>query len=223
MNRILFLSVNRSDYGIWRSILRALKSDPNNFIGLFATGGHLSTVHGQTISEVLQDQFYDQLFQSSCTLADSSPSGSAGSISLVSCNFAQVIDNFKPDFIFVLGDRYEVLAATLVASLYRIPIVHFHGGSVTEGALDDNYRHAISKLSNYHFVECVDFKNRLLQLGEQDSSIRISGAPSLGELKNFSRKSRSEFCKEMGLPSNKPFVSLPFIQKQQKTSLTTLI
>ena len=158
MNRILFLSVNRSDYGIWRSILRALKSDPNNVIGLFATGGHLSTVHGQTISEILQDQFYDQLFQSSCTLADSSPSGSAASISLVSCNFAQVIDNFKPDFIFVLGDRYEVLAATLVASLYRIPIVHFHGGSVTEGALDDNYRHAISKLSNYHFVECVDFK-----------------------------------------------------------------
>ena len=62
MKRVLFLSVNRSDYGIWRSILRALKSDSQIFVGLFATGGHLSVVHGQTIEEVIQDDFYDELY-----------------------------------------------------------------------------------------------------------------------------------------------------------------
>jgi len=205
--RVLFITVNRSDYGIWRPILRLINSNsPNLEVGIYATGGHLSVRHGQTISEVKQDGFYKNLFAFPCTSEDDSALGAAASMSAISKSLGRTLHEYNPEMIFVLGDRFEVLTAALTASLYRVPIVHFHGGSITEGAIDDNFRHAITKLSHYHFVECEEFKQRLIQLGEDSSKIYISGAPSLNALKYFKPMGRDRFQKMFLNSSSEPFV-----------------
>ncbi len=184
--RILFVTVNRSDYGIWRPVLRLLKDNLSKIkIGIFATGGHISSRHGNTLKEIEADKLFDKLYSFPCTMTDDSAVGSVASLSSISTSLGFTIKQFSPDMVFVLGDRYEVLAATMSISLFRIPIVHFHGGSITEGAVDDNFRHAITKLSHYHFVECLEFKKRIIQLGENKKNIFISGAPSLNLLKYF--------------------------------------
>ena len=205
--RILFVTVNRSDYGIWRPVLRLLKNKlPEIEIGIFATGGHQSGRHGNTLSEIETDKFFNKLYNFPCTMADDSALGGAASISFIPPSLGFTIKEFSPDMIFVLGDRYEVLAAALSISLFRIPIVHFHGGSITEGAVDDNFRHAITKLSHYHFVECLEFKQRLVQLGEDKNNIFISGAPSLNLLKNFKPQKLKKFQEKFLKGSNNSFI-----------------
>lgn len=205
--KLLFITVNRSDYSIWRPILRLIKKNLFDVeIGLYVTGGHLSIKHGYTLTEIKSEDLYDKLFDFPCTVDNDSPLGSASALSMLPASLGYTINSFSPDMICVLGDRYEVVSCALTASLFRLPIVHFHGGSVTEGALDDNFRHAITKLSHYHFVECAEFRNRLIQLGEDSQKIIISGAPSLNELRHFSPISAATFESKFGFGSEKKFI-----------------
>ena len=205
--RILFVTVNRSDYGIWRPVLKLLKNNlPEIEVGIFATGGHQSSRHGNTLSEIETDKLFNKLYSFPCTMADDSALGSVASLSSIPPSLGFTIKEFSPDMVFVLGDRYEVLAAALSISLFRIPIVHFHGGSITEGAVDDNFRHAITKLSHYHFVECTEFQQRLVQLGEQKKNVFISGAPSLNLLKNFKPQKLKTFQENFMKGNKEPFI-----------------
>ena len=216
--KLLFVSVNRSDYGIWRPVLKILKANLINIeVGIFATAGHLSSRSGETITEIYEDNFHTEIFECPSTLDNDTPMGGAGTISLISSSLGMFINKFKPSVICILGDRYEALASAITSSLFRIPIVHFHGGSITEGALDDNFRHAISKLSHYHFVECENFKNRVIQLGEKSNNIMISGAPSLNELKNFTPLTFKSFKKKFKLLSLKSFILITLHSETTKT------
>lgn len=218
--KFLFVSVNRSDYGIWRPILRLLKQKISACeIGIFATGGHLSKKHGKTIFEIHEDNLYDKLFEFSCTTTDDSPLGSSVAISKIPSVLGSTISSFLPDLICVLGDRYEVLTAALTASFFQIPIVHFHGGSITEGAIDDNFRHAITKLSHYHFVECLDYKKRIEQLGEEEENIHISGAPSLNELKHFKAMNKINFLEKFHLNRNQDFILVTLHSETTKSAI----
>ena len=111
-------------------------------------------------------------------------------------NFSNInskINNFfkdhKYDVLVLLGDRYESLAVAIAAYINRVPIAHIHGGEKTNDSLDDNYRHAISKFSNFHFVANLDAKRRLIKMGEISKNIYIVGCPSLDALKNAEEKS----------------------------------
>jgi UDP-N-acetyl-D-glucosamine 2-epimerase, UDP-hydrolysing len=101
---------------------------------------------------------------------------------------SNIITKEKFDSLLLLGDRFEMAAVAMTATPFKIPIIHFHGGAVTTGSFDDNFRHSITKLSNYHMVETVKHKKRIMQMGENKSNIRIIGAPSLSDYKstNFS-------------------------------------
>lgn len=216
--KILFISVNRSDYGIWRPTLKLIKKKlPNCIIGIYTTAGHLASKSKFTIQEIYSDNFYHEIFEYPSTLDNDTPLGSTATISLVSSSLGFVINKFQPNMICILGDRYEALAAALTSSLFRIPIIHFHGGSITEGAIDDNFRHAISKLSHYHFVECEGHKNRIEQLGEDGSKIIISGAPSLNELKNFKSLSFDDFKNKFKLSTLKKFILVTLHSETTKT------
>lgn len=91
----------------------------------------------------------------------------------------------KPDFVLLLGDRFETLVAAGVAALLTIPIVHIHGGEITEGAVDDAFRHAISKLSYYHFVAHQKYKGRLERMGEAPERIYVTGAPGVDDIERL--------------------------------------
>ena len=121
----------------------------------------------------------------------------AKSIGLGVIGFADAFQQLSPDLILVLGDRYEILAAVIAAMSARIPVAHCHGGELTLGAIDDAIRHTITKMSHVHFVSTIEYKNRVLQLGEQEDNIHVVGA--LG-LENLSKNliSKTEFEARIG-------------------------
>jgi UDP-hydrolysing UDP-N-acetyl-D-glucosamine 2-epimerase len=102
------------------------------------------------------------------------------------------LQRVKPDFLVLLGDRYETLVAATVAAMLTIPVVHLHGGEITEGAVDDSFRHAISKLSYYHFVCHAKYKARLERLGESPERIFVTGAPGVDDLQEIPFKNNTK-------------------------------
>lgn len=204
---LLVISVNRSDYGIWRSVLRSLASRDCYETTLLVTGTHLSAKFGETKSEVHHEGLADKIVElpiSSFDMDDiAQPSLQAASFADLLTKHLQRTPSY--DLALLLGDRYEVLAAAMVCSIMKLPIVHFHGGAITTGALDDLFRHAITKLSHYHMVETPYHRDRVFQMGESADNIIITGAPSLAGVKNFEANTRHEFLDSIGIDSDMPF------------------
>ena len=124
-------------------------------------------------------------------------------------SFAKYIKYFKPDLIFVMGDRYEMLAAPCSAIPFNVPVFHFYGGAVTEGAIDELVRHAITKMSHYHFVALDAYKKRLIQMGEESWRIKVIGVTSINNLKN-KIISKENFSKIIGLNLKKKTILCTF-------------
>jgi len=117
-------------------------------------------------------------------------------------NLNKKIVNINPSLVFILGDRFEVLSIAQLCCLRKIPIAHISGGEITEGSLDDSFRHAITKLSSVHFVARDEYKKRLIQLGESPKSVFTVGALSASNLKRVNYVSRLDLFDSIGLPSN---------------------
>jgi GDP/UDP-N,N'-diacetylbacillosamine 2-epimerase (hydrolysing) len=174
MKRILFITSSRADYGLIRDVvIETQKINKETY--LMVTGSHLAKNFGNTITEIKKDKIKNiikkKLLNKSFEDKDIS-AYIAKSINLTT----GVIIKKKPDVIVVLGDRYELLGSVLASMSFRIPIVHIHGGEVTQGAFDDSIRHAITKLSHLHFPVHDDYKKRLIQLGENPKTIFNFGA-----------------------------------------------
>ena len=199
---IAFITVNRSDYGIWRSILSfLLKQNDELKITLFVTGTHFDPSFGHSINEIKNDKLYHNLIE----IVPATPYSPISAISQTNQELGEALKNENYDCICILGDRFEALGAAVTASVSKIPIIHFHGGAITEGAFDDSFRHAITKLANYHMVETAQYKKRLMQLGEASPKIRIVGAPSLCH-PTVKRSSKKDFLKKLKLPNLDNFV-----------------
>jgi|TARA_Y100000389_G_scaffold63668_1_gene59708 GDP/UDP-N,N'-diacetylbacillosamine 2-epimerase (hydrolysing) len=124
--------------------------------------------------------------------------------------FSKYFDKFRPDYLFVFADKFEMLAPVMGSIQFKIPICHIEGGDLTEGAIDDNIRHAITKLSHLHFASTKTYKKRLIQLGEEPSRILVSGSPSLDLIKNFKFKTKIDLTKKYKLDFNKKFILCTF-------------
>jgi UDP-hydrolysing UDP-N-acetyl-D-glucosamine 2-epimerase len=135
-------------------------------------------------------------------MADAMAKGLAG--------FARAYAELKPDCLLVLGDRFEMFSAVAAAVPFRIPVAHLHGGELTEGAIDNQFRHAISKLSHLHFVATKRSRGRLLQMGEQPQRVIISGAPGLDNVSTVPRVTRPQLMERVGLPAEEPFLLVTF-------------
>ena len=137
------------DYSLISPLIKSLKKDKTIENKLIICGSHLSKKHGYTIKEILQDRnnvnFKFKSYQRKKT-------NISHSIELIIKGFNKALRKLKPDLIFLPADRYEILGAAYAAYIRKIPIAHYAGGQITEGAWDDSIRHAVTKLSNYHFV-----------------------------------------------------------------------
>ena len=164
MKKICVITSSRADYGLLKHLLKEIKVSPLLHLQLIVCGSHLSSFHGMTINEIIDDGFkIDEkvdITQKNDTQLDISISISSGIKS-----FASIYASLNPDAVLILGDRYEILAAAISATIANIPIVHLHGGEVTEGAIDDMFRHSITKMSHLHFVAADPYKKRVIQLG----------------------------------------------------------
>lgn len=190
-------TVGRSDYGIWRPIIQDLSKNKNLNLNLIVTGSHFSKKYGYTINEIKKDNFCNIIYSKLPNAYDQdSPLSSSIVISKISLGVGRILKTNKFDLILLLGDRYETASLANIITLFSIPIMHFHGGSITEGSFDDNYRHAISKLSNFHMVETNSCKNRLVQMGEPKKNIKVIGAPSLSFLNRIKWKNFKYYSNE---------------------------
>ena len=178
IKKILFFSAARSDFGILSGLLNKLSSNKMFNVGIIISGSHLDKSFGDTGSEI-KDYHYDNIFKVKTThLGSDSTSKNLIGLANMMQEVGKIIENETPDLFMVLGDRQEILLATYCALLNNIKIAHIAGGDTTLGAIDNQIRHAVSQMSDYHFVLNDDAFNFLSKLNIEKEKIFLSGSPS---------------------------------------------
>lgn len=165
MKRICVITTTRAEYGLLYPLLKEIDKDDMLELQLVVGGTHLIQEFGYTKNEIIQDGFKISK-EIELTLASDNACSISKSMGLTLMTFSDYVKDNRPDMGIILGDRYEMLAFAAVFVNERIPIAHINGGEITEGALDEFYRHAITKLSILHFTNCNEHRNRVIQMGE---------------------------------------------------------
>ncbi|MGI1677488.1 MAG: UDP-N-acetylglucosamine 2-epimerase (hydrolyzing) [Cellvibrionaceae bacterium] len=182
MLKIAVFTGTRADYGLLYWLMRDIQSDPGLTLQLIVSGTHLSPEFGLTYQEIVADGFeIDSKVE--MLLSSDTAKGIVKSIGLATLGFADEFSRLAPDLLIILGDRFEALAAAQSAMILKIPILHLHGGEITEGAYDDAIRHAITKLSLLHCTSMETYRQRVIQLGEDPSRVFNVGAIGLDHIK----------------------------------------
>ncbi len=203
------LTVGRSDFSRYRPILRALRLHPNVEMRLLATAAHFSSAYGDTWREIEKAGFsYEPGLESS--LSCETAAGVGKCIAMTTSSLAQFFSYLRPDLLVVLGDRYEMLGGVNAALGFNLPVVHIHGGAITEGAIDELVRHAITKMSHYHLVSTQEYARRVCQMGEEEWRVHVVGAPGLDELKSLAIMDLKALEVETGLNLNAGYLLLSF-------------
>ncbi|EXJ09754.1 UDP-N-acetylglucosamine 2-epimerase [Nitrincola nitratireducens] len=204
IRKVAVFTGTRAEYGLLYWLLKDIQADPELALQLLVTGMHLSPEFGQTYHQIEADGFtIDEKVE--ILLSSDSAVGTAKSMGLGVLGFADALDRLKPDMLVILGDRFEALAVAQTAMILRIPILHLHGGEITEGAYDDAIRHAITKLSYLHATSTEEHRQRVIQLGETPSRVFNVGAIGLDHLKRSSFMSKDALSQSLGLSLKKPY------------------
>ncbi|MBM9589076.1 UDP-N-acetylglucosamine 2-epimerase (hydrolyzing) [Leptospira sp. 201903075] len=189
--KICIVTGTRAEYGLLKNLFFLFKDSERFHLQIIATGMHLSPEFGLTYKEIEADGLtIDKKVE--MLLSSDTPSAIAKSMGLATIGFADALVDLKPDLLIVLGDRYEILAAVSAALPFQIPIVHIHGGEKTEGVIDEAIRHSITKMSLYHFVATEEYKNRVIQLGENPGRVFVSGGLGVDLIKSLTLFGKEE-------------------------------
>ena len=172
--KICVVTGTRAEYGLLRWLIEGIQKSSYFELQLIATGMHLSPEFGLTYRDIEADGFYIDKKVEMLLSSDTSV-GVTKSLGLAITGFADALDSLRPDLVLILGDRYEIFAAASAAMIARIPIAHLHGGEATEGLIDESIRHSITKMSHLHFVAANEYRNRVIQLGEQPERVFVTG------------------------------------------------
>jgi len=205
--RIAALSTSRADYSHLRWVLRALQQQPDIDLRIIASGAHPAPGFGRTADEFKRDGFELEA-ELECLLDSDSDVGMAKTIGVAVLGLADLLDRLRPDLLLLIADRYEMLAPAAVATALRIPIAHIEGGEVSEGALDDAVRNALTKLSQLHFVPTDTARRRVIAMGEAPDRVHVTGAPSLDQLRQAALPDRTALELRLGIDlSDAPIVA----------------
>ena len=176
--KVSAVSGTRADYGLLKRILKRLEISNAIDLEIVVTGSHLKDAFGNTQSEIIADGFSDYSVIP-ITMDDDNKSGMARATGELVTLFTDHYEKMKPDLLLVLGDRYEIFAAVISAHILGIPVAHVSGGDVTEGAVDDAFRHSITKMSQIHFPGCEQSRKRIIQMGEDPNRVFNVGEPGV--------------------------------------------
>ncbi len=202
MKTVCMITSSRADYGIQKSLMSLLNNDPDIDLKIIVTGTHLLAEYGNSINEITQDGF--EIFAKvDCVVAGDNNIAATKTMALAMLGFTECLNQLMPDAITLVGDRFETMAIASVAYTLKIPIIHLHGGEITLGALDECYRHAITKLSSIHFVAHEDYQNRVIRMGENPDFVFNLGAPGIDLIKYEEFKSKQELSNFIGFDLNK--------------------
>lgn len=196
MKKICVVTGTRAEYGLLYWLIKGIADENSLQLQLLVTGMHLAPEYGLTYQEIEADGFVidkkvDILLNSDTSL------GICKSVGIGVVGFAEAYHELQPHFVLVLGDRFEVLAATTAAYISNIPVVHLHGGESTEGAFDEGIRHAVTKMSHLHFVATEVYRRRVIQLGEHPDRVYTVGAMGIENINRLKLLSREEFEKSI--------------------------
>lgn len=189
--KICVVTGTRAEYGILSLLMKALKDHPYVELQIIATNMHLSPEFGLTYREIEADGFtIDKKIE--MLLSSDTHIGTIKSMGVALISLADVLSELKPEMIVILGDRYEMLAVASAATIMSIPVIHLHGGEITEGAYDDSIRHAITKMSYMHFTSTEDYRKRVIQMGEAPERVFCTGALGVDNILHEKLLSREE-------------------------------
>jgi len=198
LKKICVVTGSRAEYGLLYWLLKSIKNSPSLHLQLVVTGMHLSTEYGLTYRLIEEDDFtidYKvEMLLSSDTLSGISKSTAVGLLGFTDC-----FNQLKPDIIVVLGDRFEIFAASIAGLFAKIPIAHIHGGESTEGAFDESIRHSITKMSWWHFVAADSYRNRVIQLGENPNRVFNVGGLGVDAIKKSKLLSKKDLINKTGI------------------------
>jgi GDP/UDP-N,N'-diacetylbacillosamine 2-epimerase (hydrolysing) len=206
---ICFVTGSRSEYGLLVPLMKLLKGDKSFNLQIIATCMHLVPEFGLTYHEIEKDGFrIDEKVEMS--LSSDSSIGITKSMGLGCIGLADSYARLKPAIIVLLGDRYETFVAAAAANIFRIPIVHLHGGEITAGAFDEAFRHSITKMSLLHFVSTQKYRKRIIQLGEHPDRVFNVGAIGLDNIVNLELMKKKELEKDLGITFRKNNLLITF-------------
>ena len=189
--KICVVTSSRADYGLLRWVMQGIKDDPELNLQIIATGMHLSPTFGLTYKVIEEDGFEVDAKIEILGSSDA-PTAIAESMALALDGTAKAFSELKPDLVVVLGDRFEIFAATTAALVSKIPVAHLHGGESTVGAFDEAFRHSITKMSHLHFVASDEYRSRVIQLGENPKNVYLVGGVGIYSIKKMPLLSREE-------------------------------
>lgn len=199
--KICVITCTRADFGLLKNLILEIKKNKKFSLSILASGSHFSKRFGNTYKEIIKNKInIDEkiIFKS---LPDNIMSISkVFSKSII--NTTHIFKKINPDLVLVVGDRYEILASVISAHLSRIPVAHIHGGEVTHGAIDDAFRHSITKMSHIHFAANKFYKKRIIQMGENPQKIFVVGGLGIDNIKQVNFLSKDEIEKKFGFKFN---------------------
>lgn len=202
--RLAVLSTGRQDWGILRSTCVALRDDAGFDLRLIVGGMHTSERFGHTARGIVADGF--EPAETLDWIPDDASSSAVAQAATALGAVGGALERQGPDALFLVGDRFETAAAALAATIAALPIVHVHGGEESEGAFDNNFRHAITKLSHLHLVSHPDHRDRVVAMGEDPAAVHVVGAPGLDNARRRDLPDRAELEQTLGLPLRAPVV-----------------
>jgi UDP-hydrolysing UDP-N-acetyl-D-glucosamine 2-epimerase len=209
VRRVCAVTGTRAEFGLLRYVLEGLRDRACFDLRLLVTGSHLSPEFGMTVREIETAGFVPSE-RIEMLLSSDTPVAIAKSLGLATIGFAEALARHAPDLLLVLGDRYEILAAAQAALLARVPVAHVQGGEITEGAVDDAIRHAITKLSHVHFAAAEPYRARILQLGEAPELTFNVGALGVDAIERLAPVPRDELERELGIELESPLLLITY-------------
>lgn len=192
MSRLIcVVTSTRADYGLLRWVMDGIAQHPDLELQIIATGSHLSQTHGLSVTEIEDDGFNIDC-KVPCLNDSDTDQAIVEATATAMTDIGKALTHLNPDIVAVLGDRFEIFAAATAAMILGIPLAHLHGGELTEGALDDAFRHSITKMARYHFVAAETYRSRVIQLGEQPDSVVCVGGLGVDTLKRTELLDRAQ-------------------------------
>ena len=206
--KICIVTGSRAEYGLLYWFLKEVDFDKDLELQLIVTGMHLSPEFGLTHKEIEKDFKIDKKID--MQLSFDTSVGISRSMGIAQTSIAEAYNELKPDIVVVLGDRYEIFSAASAAMIAKIPIAHIHGGEITEGSWDDCIRHCISKMSHLHFTATEEYKNRVIQLGENPDRVLNVGGVGIENIKRLKLLSKNELENLINFKLNKKNLLITF-------------
>lgn len=208
MRKLLYVTGSRAEYGIMKRLLKMLDNDSNIDLEIIVTGMHLLKEYGETYKEIEKD--FKIIKKIDIEVANKDNYDILHSMSIAMEKFAQVFKENTYDALMLLGDRYEILPVAIAAAINNIPIIHIHGGEKTLGNYDEFIRHSITKMSNLHLVATEEYKNRVIQLGENPNTVKKLGSLGVSNVLELKLFRKNELEKKLNILLNKDYFVILF-------------